>query len=430
MNKSIMSLFVAMATASAFAYQVSVGTYVSNAGKTVTVPVALDSAAGLSYASATITYDPQVLVVTKADAGSLKSLMAEDFTAVDTNGTLTVSIFGLTDANVASGSGSIANVTFAIREGTAGLYSDLAVTTVELGEKTGVKDVTAGNPVTTVNGMVRVMRETDAVARLGTAQTICADTSLGTLALKSGDAIQASDSQTAIAVSGAVTLETAVIPVKEPVNGWASGRYALLSTTAAGLAFSLEGVDDAVFSSETENGVTTYYAAISLPDEIAVTCASDVLSAGTQNQIRSLLSGQLDGVTEIAVTGPKGAVDVIADMGIAPACTRDGARLVATYAMPELRITQFDPTTGAVRFKVTPGEGNQIVSTIATGYIHVFGTDNLAEKMKYISKVGFDLTPYLKAETKGEGTINVTLGTHTFLKVKVESISRAEGERE
>ena len=32
--------------------------------------------------------------------------------------------------------------------------------------------------------------------------------------------------------------------------------------------------------------------------------------------------------------------------------------------------------------------------------------------------------------TKGEGTINVTLGTHTFLKVKVESISRVEGERE
>lgn len=95
-----------------------------------------------------------------------------------------------------------------------------------------------------------------------------------------------------------------------------------------------------------------------------------------------------------------------------------------------MRITQFDPKTGAVRFKVTPGEGNSIVSAIATGYIHVFGTDNLAEKMKYISKVGFDLTPYLKAETKGEGTINVTLGTHTFLKIKVESISRVEGERE
>ena len=41
--------FLAMLVApTALAYQVSVGTYVSNAGKTVTVPVALDSAAGLS----------------------------------------------------------------------------------------------------------------------------------------------------------------------------------------------------------------------------------------------------------------------------------------------------------------------------------------------------------------------------------------------
>ena len=418
-----------LGTCAANAYQVSVGTYVANAGKIVTVPVALDSAAGLSYASATITYDPQVLVVTKAEAGSLKALMAEDFTAVDTNGTLTVSIFGSTDANVVSGSGSIANVTFAVRDGTEGLYSDLAVSSVELGEKSGVKDVTAGNPVSTVNGMVRVMGEAAEVARLENAEVIVADTTLGALALSAGDAIQASDAQTAITVSGAVTAAGA-IAVKEPANGWASGRYALLSTTTPGLTFSLEGVDGATFSAETANGVTTYYAAVTVAGEIAVTCATDSLSAGTKNQIRSLLSGQLDGVTEIVVTGPAGNVDVIADMGIAPSYTRDGTRLLATYAMPELCITQFDPQTGAVRFKVTPGAGNQIVSEIATGYIHVFGTDNLSEKMRYISQVGFDLTPYLKAETKGEGTLYVTLGTHTFLKIKVENVSRSEGDRE
>lgn len=427
--KSFLSLvFLALAPA-ALAYQVSVGTYVANAGKTVTVPVALDSAAGLSYASATITYDPQVLVVTKAEAGSLKALMAEDFTAVDTNGTLTVSIFGSTDANVASGAGTIANVTFAVRAGTDGLYSDLAVSNVELGEKTGVKDVTAGNPVTTVNGMVRVMATSAQVARLENAEVIVADTTLGALALSAGDAIQASDAQTAITVSSAVTAAGA-IAVKEPANGWASGRYALLSTTTTGLTFNLEGVDGATFSTETTNGVTTYYASVTVAGEIAVTCATESLSAGTKNQIRSMLSGQLDGVTEIVVTGPTGSVDVIADMGIAPSCTRDGTRLLAVYAMPELRITQFDPKTGAVRFKVTPGAGNQIVSEIATGYIHVFGTSNLNAKMQYISQVGFDLTPYLKAETKGEGTLYVTLGTHTFLKIKVEAVSRVEGQVE
>jgi hypothetical protein len=196
------------------------------------------------------------------------------------------------------------------------------------------------------------------------------------------------------------------------------------------LAFSLEGVDGATFSTETANGVTTYYAAVSVAGEIPVTCAAEVLSAGAKNQIRSLLAGQLSGVTEIVVSGPQGNVGLIADMGIAPSCTRDGTRLLASYAMPELRITQFDPKTGAVRFKVTPGAGNQIVSEIATGYIHVYGTSSLSEKMKYISQVGFDLTPYLKAETKGEGTLYVTLGTHTFLKVKVEAVPRTEGQVE
>ena len=68
-KKMLAGSLVVLAAVGASAYQVSVGTFVSNAGRTVTVPVALDSAAGLSYASAQITYDPQVLVVTKAVAG-------------------------------------------------------------------------------------------------------------------------------------------------------------------------------------------------------------------------------------------------------------------------------------------------------------------------------------------------------------------------
>ncbi len=50
--------------------------------------------------------------------------------------------------------------------------------------------------------------------------------------------------------------------------------------------------------------------------------------------------------------------------------------------------------------------------------------------MRYISQVGFDLTPYLKSETKGEGTINVMLGTHTFLKIKIESAPKEAGQIE
>ena len=46
------------------------------------------------------------------------------------------------------------------------------------------------------------------------------------------------------------------------------------------------------------------------------------------------------------------------------------------------------------------------------------------------SKVGFDLTPYLKPDTKGEAVLQVELGTHTFLKVRVESVEKAEGATE
>ena len=449
MKKIMMTVGAALVAAVGFGYQVSLGTYVSNAGKQVTVPVMLDSSAGLSYASATITYDPQVLVVTKTAPGSLSALTEGfnpefDFVATDTNGTLTVSLYGFAQGAAAT-AGSIASVTFAVREGTAGLYSDLALTDVQLGEKSGVKDVTVGNPLTTQNGMVRVMSASAAVERLENAETICADTQLGSLKLKNGDAIQASDAQTAIAVAGAVTAE-GTIPVKPPVNGWASGKYALLSTTSTGLTFALEG-ETGTFTSEVAGGVTTYYATLQIDGEVPVVCDDEPLEPGTMNQIRDnaklvfegktdaaslALKAKFESAKKIDVKGPAGSIGVIADMGISPAFGEvdETGTLHLTYAMPKLEITSFDAQTGAVRFKVTPGQGNQIVSSIATGYIHVYGTSNLAEKMKYISSVGFDLSPYLKPDTKGEGVLNVTLGTHSFLKIKVEAVQKIEGQVE
>lgn len=101
-----------------------------------------------------------------------------------------------------------------------------------------------------------------------------------------------------------------------------------------------------------------------------------------------------------------------------------------TYTMPTITITSFNPETGVVRIRVVPGEGNKIVSELATGYVHVYGTSNLAEKMKYISKVGFDLAPYLRAETKGEASLTVDLGTHSFLKIKIEEMPKVDGATE
>jgi hypothetical protein len=208
----------------------------------------------------------------------------------------------------------------------------------------------------------------------------------------------------------------------------------------------LQGVEGEI-TQETANGITTYYATIAIAGEIPVDCGDETLTAGAKNLIREnarlAFAGKTDSASlamkdafenakRISVTGPAGLVEVIADMGISPAFAPLDATgtLNLTYAKPTLSITSFDPATGAVRFKVTPGAGNAIVSEIATGYVHVFGTDNLSEKMRFISSVGFDLTPYLKEETKGEGVLNVTLGTHTFLKIKVENISRKEGDLE
>ena len=418
-----MRVFIAFIAAlfviSSSAYQISVGTYVVNANRTVTVPIALDSAAGLSYAGASLTYDPQILVVTKVEAGTLKTIMPEDFISSSTNGLVNVAIFGSTATNIVNGAGAIANVTFAIRAGTEGSYSDIIVSNVDIGEYTGVKDVTVGNPVKTVNGMVRVMRTDAAVQRLEGAQTVVADTTLGSVKLEAGDAIQASDAQTPITVTAGVTGLT-TIPVVAPVNGWAGGQYALLKTPTTGLSFTLEGIEDAVFSQEVTNGITTYYATVAMQGEVPVVCEGEEISAGTANQIRKLLGDRLAGMTKVNVSGPKGLVGVIADMGIAPKCSVVGTTLNAVYSTPEIRITSFEPDTGIVRIKVRPGAGNAIVSEIATGYLHVYGTDDLAKAMVLIDKVGYDLTPYLKEATKGEAVLNVTLGTHTFLRVKVE----------
>ena len=134
----------------------------------------------------------------------------------------------------------------------------------------------------------------------------------------------------------------------------------------------------------------------------------------------------------IKVKGPNGtSVALISDMGLAPALLVDETgTLNLTYSVPSLSITSFDPQTGAVGIKVTPGEGNSIIANINTGYVHVYGDNTIGGKMKYISNVGFDMTPYLKEATKGEGVLYVTLGSHTFLKVKVETEQKTEGQLE
>ena len=48
----------------------------------------------------------------------------------------------------------------------------------------------------------------------------------------------------------------------------------------------------------------------------------------------------------------------------------------------------------------------------------------------YNGVTAFDLTPYLRSDTKGEADLTVSLGSYTFIKVKAESITKQEGEIE
>jgi len=435
-------LLLVLATAlglAAYARQVKVDTFVANAGARVTVPVSIDSVEGLAYASVRVAYDPQVLVLVKAGEGTLVKWLADDFvvTADEKRGVVSISAFGTTNVQAAV-SGTLARLTFYVREGTAGKISDVTLASVELGEASGVKDVTVGDAIAAVNGMVRVVAPSADVERLEKPQTIVADTRVGSLMLKAGDALQASDAQTPICVSGAVSAGGA-IAVREPVNGWASGRYELLKTTTAGLAFEIADVD-AAFSAVTNGAYVTYVAEIRKGGELPVIVAEDLeekLSAGTMNQIRgniakSSFAQALTNATSIAVGGPDGLIGITADMGIAPRLVAVDEAGVArfTYAKPTVAITSFEPETGHVRIRVEPGSGNEIVSELATGYVHAYGTDDLGEKMRYISKVKFDLAPYLQPETKGEADLIFEVGTHTFLKIKVEAVEKAEGATE
>lgn len=417
-------------------YEVSVDTVVANPGRRVAVPVRFDTVKGVSYAGVKVTYDPQALVFLKAQEGALTEILSDDYVVWgdERGGAVSVTAFAKNDVSEDVG-GVLATLIFEVREGTEGLYSDLAVADVQVGERTGVKDITVNNPIRTKGGMVRVMATTASVARLENEQVIGADVTLGAVDFKAGDGIQASGNQTPVAV-GAVTVES-TIAVQPPVDGWASGRYELLKTSTTGLTLVLtDAPEGTTLGNATAEGVTTYFADVTVAGEVEVVCEGETLSAAAKSQIRQAMDAAgvaLTGVKRIVVNGPDGSVAVIADLGIAPtvlgAVDATGT-LNVSYSMPTITITAFNPQTGIVKIKVVPGEGNEIVSELATGYVHVYGTANLDEKMKYISKVGFDLTPYLRPDTKGEAVLQVELGTHSFLKVKVEPVEKSEGATE
>lgn len=423
-----LGVWAALAPSAAVARTVSAGTRVANPGATVSVSVAVDSLADVGAAVVTVGYDPTVAVCLGVEAGAAADPKAMSY--VDTeSGQICVILSRF--AQKAKG-GEIFRIRFSIRDGTAGLFSDVTLLDVQLGAKDGVTDLSAADPLTVVNGMVRSLAADAAAARLEEAFRVAPQTALGTLALGADDGLAADADGQPVRVSGAVTA-AGPVPVDAPLGGWQTGTYALLATPTRGLSFSLADAPDATVRAETAGGVTTYFADVTVAGSVEIIAASGTLPAATRAQVKALLSDALAAhpdVTTVTVRGDAALVPVAADLGIAPQLDVLGTSATATYATPTLRIIAFEPQTGRVRIKVTPGEGNSIRAPLATGCVHVYGTRDLSRRMRYLSGTAFDLTPYLRDATRGEADLTVALGSCTFIKVKAETTTKQEGEEE
>ena len=411
---------------SVFARTVAVDTYVCNPGQVVSVNITVDDLADAGAATFAINYDSTIVACLGVDAG--EAINGAKMTYADTGSGQIV--LAVPEFNASKG--VVARVRLFARAGTQGQFSDVTVASADFGARDGVTDLSTTNPIQVKNGMVRVVDSSASVSRLEAAFTVWPKTKVRELTLDLGDSIQASDDGEGVQVSQSVSASGA-IPVRAPLHGWQTGRYILMTTLTKNLQFSLGDDVDAVISSETLNGMTSYYVDVTVEDSLEIVHETGNLDAGTIAAIRASLSGELSAypnVKRVVVKGDVAKISVIIDLGIVPDIAVAGDVATVEYKSPSLKIVAFNPKTGIVRIKVTPGEGNSIRSQLVTGCIHVYGTDDLRKKMRYVSLVSIDVSNYLREGSKGEADLTVTMGTHTFLKVKVENQIKNEGDTE
>ena len=425
MRKFVLVLSI-LFSCSVFARTVAVDTYVCNPGQVVSVNVTVDDLSDVGAATFSINYDSTIVACLGVDAG--EAINGAKMTYADTGAGQIV----LVVPEFTAVKGVVARVRLLAREGTQGQFSDVTVASADFGAKDGVTDLATVNPIQVKNGMIRVVDSLASVSRLEAAFTVWPKTKVRELTLDVGDAVQAADGGEGIQVSQSVSASGA-IPVRAPLYGWQTGRYTLMTTPTKNLQFSLVDDIDAVISSETLNGMTSYYADVTVEGSLEVVPETGNLEAGTIAAIRASLSSGLaayPNVKRVVVKGEGAKIPVIVDLGIVPDIAVAGDTATVEYKSPSLTIVAFNPKTGIVRIKVTPREGNSIRSQLVTGCIHVYGTDDLLKKMRYISQVSIDLSNYLREGTKGEADLMVTMGTHTFLKVKAETQIKNEGDTE
>ncbi len=399
---------------------VRLGNVICNAGTTLTVPLEVAGVTNAASVCAQITYDPLVLVLTKAEPGSLKTNFVE-FVVSEQAGSVTVLTFGTN--NVAQLNGTLAQLTFTVRPGSEGLYSDLALAKVSVNEKTMTADLTVGNPLVPRRGMLRAYA-TDAtpVRTEGEgAVTVAAGTTLKSLTLQEGDALQvASADQAPVIVTDTLTASCAV-KVMAPSSGWATARYDILKSRLDDLELTVVGSTNAVIRTTREGDYTLYSVETRIERLLQILKEGALtLNADQENRLIGLLKLNEGIAGRLRVKGTQDAVDLGLDLGIEPTTTEDADGVpVANFELPTIQIVGFDPSAGTVRAKIIPPKGARIANKdmITTGVIHVYGTNSLTEKMRKIGDITLNLDDYMKSGAEGEVTLGVQFGEHTFFKV-------------
>jgi len=424
--KRLLAGSLAFTSLLAFGRTVSTGTFVTNPGVVVSVPLSADDLSGVGAATFALNYDMTIVSCLGVEAGD--TVAAAKMTYADTGAGQVILVI----SEFQKEAGIIARVRLLVRPGTQGLYSDVTIAEADFAARDGLTDSAVGDPVTTVNGMIRVAAPSADVTRLENAFVVSPKTVLKTLSLSLGDSLMASDDRAAIAITQGVAAH-GVIAVEPPLNGWCTGTYAILSTPTPDLHFQFSDLTNVTVRTVPEDGRITYYADVVADDELSLMAEKGLIPFETEAQIRNALTDELAAhpeVKSIIVKGEAALIPVIVDLGIAPSFDVMGTTATICYTQPSIKITAFDPVTGNVRIKITPGEGNAIRTMLTTGCIHVYGTSDLSQKMRYIGGTAIDITPYLKEESEGEADLVVTMGTHTFIKVKAETLNKQEGDQE
>jgi hypothetical protein len=126
-------------------------------GDTVSVPVSISSAAGFSSIRIQINYHPTLLTL----KGVTNDPLGANFRVTTKTNAGTISLLFVRSADLASGSGKLAELLITPKAGAAlGAFSDLSVARFDVGNSSGVVDLKVGGKLTALRGRVTVASAT------------------------------------------------------------------------------------------------------------------------------------------------------------------------------------------------------------------------------------------------------------------------------